>query len=95
MCPHMHVCTVHTCVCTCMSAYACPLHVNTLAQDYYSKRQMQVKDADGGPIYHLHSLKETPEGCLLAMEGKFSAYRTQAEEYRQDCIEGILCNDRV
>lgn len=59
-----------------------------MSQEYYSKRQMQGKDSDGTPVHHLHSLKETPEGCILAIEEKLNAYRTQAEEYRRDCIEG-------
>lgn len=55
-------------------------------QEYYNARG-QANDGAGSRA-HLSTLKETLEECLTEQEEKFLAYRSQAEESRQDSIEG-------
>ena len=50
----------------------------------------QAKDVDGTPITHMQTLKGSAEECLVGVEEKVTALRVQAEECRQDSIEGIL-----
>lgn len=55
-------------------------------QEYYNARG-QANDGAGSRA-HLSTLKETLEECLTEQEEKFLACRSQAEESRQDSIEG-------
>jgi hypothetical protein len=54
--------------------------------------RLQLRDSETNLVAHLstNSLKSTFEECLIEVEDKFQAYCSQVEEYRRDCIDGMV-----
>jgi hypothetical protein len=57
-------------------------------QNFYYKGYFPAKEADGTLIAHIRTLKDSAEECLLEVEERFNALRSQAEECRQGSIGG-------